>query len=393
MQKRTRWILIGGGLAIIAAVVIVRQAGTAIEVSTAVIRPDSLVAVVQEEGRTRVHERFIVAAPTTGRLARIAIEEGDWVAMGTLVARIFPAPPDVRDAAVRRAELNAAESRRTEAESQVRDAEQRAEQAKREALRSKSLFDAGAISSQAQERVELAGTSAGQQLEAARAALRGATAAAAAARAALMGTGVASNRGTAVDAFAPSAGRVLRVLEQSERVIQAGTPLVELGDAKRLEVVIDVLSEDAVRIPPAARVLMDGWGGDSVLTGQVQRVEPNAFTKVSALGVEEQRVSVIVDLDDTPAALGAGYRVEARIITWVGRGVLVVPTSALFQQDGGWRVFVVGDGRAALRTVRIGHRSAEAAEVVEGLQAMDTVIIFPPNAIADGVRVSTTARR
>jgi HlyD family secretion protein len=198
---------------------------------------------------------------------------------------------------------------------------------------------------------------------------------------------------------------VLRVLEESERVVPAGTPLVEIGDVGRgyieegaaggeaggrsggLEVVVDVLSEDAVRIGAGDPVRIEEWGGDGVLLGAVRLVEPDAFTEVSALGVEEQRVNVIADLFDAPPSLGAGYRVEAHIVTWQGEGVLTVPTSALFQRDGAWAVFAVEDGEAALRTVRVDHRSAEAAEIVEGLAEGDVVVLFPSDQIEEGVSV------
>jgi HlyD family secretion protein len=181
------------------------------------------------------------------------------------------------------------------------------------------------------------------------------------------------------------------VLEESERVVPAGTPLLEVGNARGLEVVVDVLSEDAVRITPGDAVRIDGWGGDRTLQGQVRLVEPAAFTEVSALGVEEQRVNVIIDLADAPPSLGAGYRVEARVVTWAGTDVLSVPTSALFQREGQWQLFVVEDGRAALRAIEIGHRNADAAEVVSGLRQGETVIVFPSDRIEEGVKVRGSA--
>ena len=393
MKNKTRWILIGVGLAAVAIGVVATRSGATIEVSTAVVRRDTLRAMVQEEGRTRVRDRFVVAAPTGGRLARIALDAGDWVAKGARVARVFPAPPDARDASVLRAGVTAAESRRLESVAQLRDAEQRGEQAARDAERSKALADSGAISPQAHEQIAMAAATAREQVEGASATLRAATADVAAARAALMGSSRSPAEGTAVAVSAPAAGRVLRVLERSERVVPAGTPLVEIGDAKSLEVVVDVLSDAAVHIPVAAPVRIDHWGGDTTLTGRVQRVEPNAFTKVSALGVEEQRVSVVVDLDTVPATLGAGYRVEAHIITWTGVDVIVVPTSALFQVDGEWRVFVAEGGRARLRSVRVGHRNADSAEILEGLRPSEVVIVFPAAAVVDGARVVASDSR
>lgn len=387
MKKRTRWILIAAAAGAVLLVLVVATSGSAVEVETAPIGRDTLRVTVTEEGRTRVRERYVVAAPITGRLARIAVDEGDAVAEGALLARIYPAPEDPRGVEIARARLVAAEAHRREAEARVEEMQAQVRQLEREAGRSRTLAEEGALSQEALERSELAAASARQQLEAARATLRAAEADIAAARAALMGSDPQSSGGGAVPVRAPSAGRVLRVLEESERVVQAGTPLVAIGEAGGLEVVVDVLSEDAVRIGPGDPVRIEEWGGDHTLHGRVRLVEPDAFTEVSALGVEEQRVNVIADLFDVPPSLGSGYRVEANIVTWTGEGVLTVPTSALFQQNGTWNVFAVEEGEAVLRTIRIGHRSAEAAEVVAGLREGDDVILFPSDQIEEGVRV------
>ncbi len=187
------------------------------------------------------------------------------------------------------------------------------------------------------------------------------------------------------------------MLEESERVVLAGTPIVEIGDAEMLEVIVDVLSEHAVRITPGAPVRFEEWGGDAPLHGEVRLVAPAAFTKYSALGVEEQRVNVIAEIFDAPASLGAEFRVEARIVTWSGENVLVVPTSALFQARDEWQLFVVERGRARRRAVSVGHRSTEFAEVRQGRESEsglpgvregDEVILFPSDQVDDGVRVS-----
>ena len=223
--------------------------------------------------------------------------------------------------------------------------------------------------------------------DAARAAVAAAAADVQAMRAALSGSDP-RGQGPTVAVTAPSAGRVLRVLEESERVVPAGTPLLEIGGASGLEVVVDVLSSDAVRISSGDPVLVNEWGGDRTLHGRVRLVEPAAFTEISALGVEEQRVNIIVDLVDMPAELGAGFRVEAAVVVWEGSDVATVPTSAVFQRDGGWRLFVVEEGRARLREVQLGQRSADAAEVLGGVQPGEEVIVFPSADIHDGVRVS-----
>ncbi len=384
-RRRLVWTVAGLAFAVFVAYRLLAP-GAALEVETAAVRRDTLRVAVAEEGRTRVRDAFVVAAPITGRLARIGLDAGAQGEAGTPLARLYPAPQDPSGVGATRAQVQAAQARRREAEARVEEAEARARQLEREAARSSALVQDSVLSQQEAERDVLAATTARQQVAAARAAARAAEADVAALQAALAGASAPAGGGEAVVVRAPGAGRVLRVLEKSERVVPAGTPLVEIGDAGGLEAVVDVLTEDAVAIRPGNPVLFQAWGG-SPFRGTVRLVEPAAFTKVSALGVEEQRVNVIVALDQPPAALGAGYRVEAQIVTWTGTGVLTVPTGALFQQEGAWYAFAVEGGRAVRRRLRLGHRSAQAAEVVEGLNEGDEVILFPTDEVADGTRV------
>ncbi len=188
----------------------------------------------------------------------------------------------------------------------------------------------------------------------------------------------------------PVGGVVLRRLHESEAVVPAGEPLIEVADSSDLEVVSDYLSTDAVKIRPGMRVDIDRWGGDAPLPGRVRRVEPSGFLKISALGVEEQRVNVVIDFDDRKGAsalLGDGYRVETRVVTWEGEDVLQTPTSALFRSGDGWAVFVASGGRARLRAVRIGHQSDLGAEVLGGLQAGERVVAHPSDSVSAGVRI------
>jgi HlyD family secretion protein len=190
---------------------------------------------------------------------------------------------------------------------------------------------------------------------------------------------------------APVTGVVLRRLRESESVVPAGEPLLEIGDPKNLEIVSDLLSTDAVRISAGSLVLIEGWGGEKTLKGKVRRIEPAGFTKISALGVEEQRVNVVIDFDDAAAGqnvLGDGFRVEVRIVVWEKENVLKVPISALFRVGGEWAVYMVGNGRAARRTLTIGQRNSLEAEVLSGLQQADVVIVHPSDAVQEGVRVS-----
>jgi HlyD family secretion protein len=190
-----------------------------------------------------------------------------------------------------------------------------------------------------------------------------------------------------IEVFAPTAGRVLRVYEESARVVVVGTPLLEIGDPRDLEIVIDVLSADAVRIHPGGEMRLEAWGGDEALRARVRRVEPSGFTKLSALGVEEQRVNVIADFVDPPGTLGDGYRLEARIVVWSSDEVLRAPASAIFRREGDWHVFAAADGRARLRRVEIGHRGPDAVEIRSGLEAGDRLVLHPTDRVEDGVRI------
>jgi HlyD family secretion protein len=183
------------------------------------------------------------------------------------------------------------------------------------------------------------------------------------------------------------AGQVLRVLRESEGPVAAGTPILEVGDPAAIEAVVDVLSSDAARIAVGAPAWLDDWGGERSLAGRVRLVEPSAFTSVSALGVEEQRVNVVIAIDQRPPALGDGFRVEARILRWQGDDVLSVPVSALFRDGDGWAVYAIGDGRARLRPVEIGHRSRTEVEVLAGLRSGDAIVLYPGDRVEDGVRV------
>jgi HlyD family secretion protein len=194
-----------------------------------------------------------------------------------------------------------------------------------------------------------------------------------------------------VELHSPVDGTVLRIREESERVVTVGTPLLEIGDPTALEIVIDILSNDAVPVRPDAPVLIEDWGGDHPLMARVRLVEPSGFTKVSALGVEEQRVNVIADFVDKPAALGDGYRVEARIVIWKKDDVLKIPSSALFRHQGAWSVFVVEGNKAWHRAVEIDHRNPFEVEILQGLQENETVILHPSDLLDEGVRVTVSA--
>ncbi len=352
-----------------------------------------LEVTVEEQGKTRARDRYTVAAPITGRLLRTAVDEGMHVERGEILATMAPPPEDPRTEATIRAELTAAEAHMREAEAALEEARTAHEQARREAARRRDLFAQGAISTEKREQYERSAKAARARLDTARAALRAARADVDRARSRLLGVPADIDNGneTITSVRAPAAGTVFRVHEESERVVPAGTPLFEIGVDRGLELVIDLLTEDAVSVEAGDPIRITGWGGDVTLQGSVRYVEPQAFTEVSALGVEEQRVNVIGDLLDPPPSLGAGYRIEAAIVTWSEEGILTVPTSAIFRGARGWRAFVVEGGRARLREIEVGRRGKEHVQLSGGLEEGEQVIVFPSDLVEDGARVAVTA--
>ncbi len=398
--RRKASLLALGALGLGAAFWLLRPAPLAVDVAT--VQRGPLRVTIDEEGETRVRQRYVVAAPTSGSLLRIEVDEGQHVEAGAVVARIEPAPLDPRDLATARARLEAAEATQRAAAASVRRSQAALVQAKRDAARAERLHRAGTLSTDAREKAKLAETSAVQDSDAARFAADAAAHEAEVARAALMATSGPKEPGPqapgeicaggrpCVAARAPVAGQVLRVFEESERIVAAGTPLVEVGDPASLEIVVDILSTDAVRVSPGARVLIEDWGGEGTLEGRVRQIEPSAFTKVSALGVDEQRVNVVADLVVPEPRLGDRYRVEARIVVWEGDDVVQVPASALFRHGSAWEVFVVERGAARLREIQLGHQAAFDAEIARGLEVGETVILHPSDRVRDGARVAPT---
>lgn len=391
MKTSTRWIV--GGIVVVALVAAWNTwGGSALRVEVAEARFDSLSVTVSEEGRTRARDLFSVAAPVTGRLSRPTVEEGDRVEGGDVLAVLAPAPDDPRVQAALDAQVSAAGARVDQARAEVEEAARLLSQARREADRRRPLAEMGALSRETMERFEEAVVQAERRQEAARAARAAAEAELARARAQQMGSTVEGGSARTVAVRAPVSGTVLRVLEQSERVVPAGTPLIELADPGGLQVVVDVLTEEAVRVAPGNPIRVTGWGGEGSLSGSVLYVEPAAFTEVSTLGVEEQRVNVVAALDAPPPGLGVGYRVDVSIVVWEGNDVLVVPSSALFRREGRWHLFAVVGGRAELRAVDVGRQGTGRVEVTGGLEAGTPVIVYSAEGVDDGVRVETRSR-
>ena len=367
-----------------------------VEIDIVEAQEGALQISIDEDGKTRVKERYTLAAPLAGRLLRIDLDPGDPVEAGqTMLALVEPAVPallDERTLAQSEARVKAAEAALSRSLANQNSADQRRRQAEANLQRRQKLFDQQMISRQEFDDASYASQTAREDHRAALFAVQIARAELTQANAALLRLREL-RPGQPQDAFpllAPADGQVLRVLQESATVVTPGTPLVEVGNAKDLEVVIDVLSSDAVRIRPGQRVLLEQWGGGEALRGRVRLVEPAAYTKVSALGVEEQRVDVVVDLEappDSRPTLGDGYRVEARIIVWEKDKVQKVPSGALFRREGQWAVFVVDGNRARLRPLTTGQSNGLETEVLAGLEAAERVILHPGDKVDEGVRV------
>ena len=354
----------------------------------------TLQVTVNEEGRTRVRDRFVVSAPLPGRMKRIALEPGDPVVAGkTAVAEFQPSDPallDVRTRAELEARVKAAES----ALGGVRADRERVRAelafAQSDLKRSRSLVEEKVIAPRELEGAERQAEALTRALQSAEFAVRTAQHELELARASLISS--RGPRASAIPLYSPIDGVVLRLLQESEMVVPTGQPLLEIGNLRDLEIVSDLLSSAAVRVQPGQKVLIEQWGGDRPLNGHVRLVEPSGFTKISALGVEEQRVNAIIDFDDPSEKrpnIGDGYRVEVRIIVASRENVLKVPTSSLFRQGDDWAVYVVENDRAVTRVVQTGQRTGLEAEITSGLSGGERIIVYPSDAVADGVKVTS----
>jgi HlyD family secretion protein len=361
-----------------------------VPVDLAEVTRGPLAVTIDEEGETRVRDVFVLSAPVAGRMRRIDMEVGDEVVAGeTVVAEIEPVDPTLLDA-----------RSATEARAQVRAAEAELGFATRELERQRQLGQRGVVSARDLDAAEKAYRTARAALENARAALLARELLTERATARSRGAGAAKRDDSdcvCIPVLAPVPGRVLRIVRESAGVVQPGDPLVEIGDPRDLEIVVDLLSADAVRVEPGQEVRIEQWGGGEPLHGRVHLVEPYGFTKVSALGIEEQRVNVIIRFTDPPEQwqrLGHGYRVEARIVLWRGEGVVKLSLSALFRahaHDGaesGWAVFVAERGRARLREVARGRHNGLEVEITAGLEPGQRVVLHPSDRVADGARIA-----
>jgi HlyD family secretion protein len=409
-----------------------------ISVDTGRASRGELRVTVNAEGKTRIHDRFVVSSPVDGRLARIELDEGDKVNQGTVVARIDPLPHTsaVKEALGRLAELRsqkegvatqrpkeanleqartrieAALAAQRQVEARVVSAQAALEQAKRDRLRAQELYASGAITRKEQEVAQLNETTKAKELEATRLAVKSATSEVEVARAALTvlqqqqkdpdyllrvyDARIASveaeltklrDEAVRTDIRSPVSGQVLRVVQENAQFVKSGTSILEIGDVSNLEIVIDVLSSDATKIKPGNQILINDQANTQPIKAKVRLVEPSAFTKVSALGVEEQRVNVIGDFVDSGKIFGDAYRVDVQIVVWNAKNVLKAPLSALFRCGKSWCTFIVKDGKAYRNQVEVGQRGDFEAEIRQGIKEGEVVILHPSEQINHGSRI------
>ncbi|MCO5414822.1 MULTISPECIES: efflux RND transporter periplasmic adaptor subunit [Ralstonia] len=352
-------------------------------VDTGRVTRGPLQITIDEDGEIRAHDRYVITAPITGRLLRVELHEGDQIKGGQVIAVLVPVPMTPGERASQRARVDAAEAIFREAQARAAHARADYEQARRNLDRGETLLSSGAMSRQEVEQMRTMSASSASDLTAARARE---TSAAADVRVAMANL-KALEAGQPVEVRAPVNSVLLRIEQQSERVVLAGAALMVLADPSRYELVVDVLSTDAVKISPGMRVSVVEWGGPLAVNATVRTVGPGAFTKVSALGVEEQRVHIVSDLVNPPGRLSDGFRVQGRVIIWDQPDVLKLPIGALFRCSDHWCAFIVRNGKAVQRIIQIGQRNAEEAQILDGLEDHDTVVTYPPTTLSDGMSV------
>jgi HlyD family secretion protein len=370
-----------------------------VSVDVATLSEGSMAVTIEDDGVTRVREVYILSAPIAGKMLRVETHAGDMIeAQKTIVATIEPLDPaflDVRAQRQMEFTVSATRSARDLAAANVRGREADLRLARQERERARQLFAKGVVAKARVDTAEASVDALDAALTTAQAALRQRDFEVKTAEASLIvPSDNPKSRGDKRCCFAvraPITGQILRVLHENEAVVQAGQPLAEVGDPANLEIVVDLLSTEAVKVAPGDAALITRWGGEGALNAKVRLVEPFGITKISSLGIEEQRVNVLIDLTDPRERwrrLGHGYQIDAAIVRWQAQKVLQVPVGALFRQGADWAVFRVEGGRARLSTIKIGHLNDEAAEVLDGLKPGDQVVSHPGESVSDGVAVA-----
>lgn len=394
-QARRRWVkrLVLALLALgFLAAAVVAALPKPIPVETALVSSGPLVVTVNEDGVARVKDRYIVSAPLSGNLARIELDPGDSVKQGDVLLRILPLEAPLLDARSRsqaEAQVARALAATKQADAQLERARVALDFSAKEAERARRLFQAQTVSQAELDRAQLEKRTREAELTSSQFANKVAAHELRMARAALGRFDVRGREAEQFEVPSPTGGRVLRVIQKSEGVVQAGAQLLEIGDPRALEIVVDVLTSDAVNIHASNPVTIEKWGGEP-LSARVRLVEPSAFTRISSLGVEEQRVNTVIDLSapyEKWADLGDGYRVEARVQVYRAENATRVPASALFRSGTEWAVFTVVSGVARLRTVQLGQRNDEHAQALAGVVAGERVILHPSDKVKDGEAV------
>ena len=393
-----RTLVVGSIVTVLVLLILFSLQPQPVGVDVAQVQRGDLLVTIDDEGQTRLKDVYAVSAPVAGRVRRIDIEAGDPVSAGESVLALFepsdPAMLDVRSRSEAEAIVKAAEAAVGLAEAEQTRAQAQLDYAEAELRRAEPLAERGTISQATLDQRQLSVRTARAQLAEAVASLRKVRADLETARATLITASNGNNNTLAnelIPVRAPITGRVLRVLQESEGVLNSGTVLMELGDPAELEIVVDLLSTDAVKIKSGDRVIIEDWGGEQPLEGRVRLVEPFGFTKISALGIEEQRVNVVIDFVSEQAewqSLGHGYRVETRVVIQDRKNVLKIPISALFRSGDSWAVFIDDDGSAQLREIELGHRNTLEAEVVSGLEEGEAVVLHPSDAVVEGIEIA-----
>lgn len=387
------------GLVLLAVAIYIMSIPQPLPVDVQAITRGDITGTVADDGMTRVHDRYTVYAPISGKLKRIDLEVGDEVVAGqTRLAAIVPQDPimlNQRSLAEAEARVAAAQSRVDQAQADLERAEQAEAFAKRQLQREETLVTSGAATEERLDSVRTDLQLRQKEVLIAQRAVMVANQEVLAAKATLVAGDGREVQGTQriFEVFAPIDGRVFRIMRESEGTIASGTALLELANASDLEVVVDFLSQDAVKIKPGARVAFKHWGGTETLTGSIEKIEPSGFTKLSALGVEEQRVNIIAAFDDPALAaqfLGDGFRVTVEVVIWDIKDAVLAPTSSLFFKNDQWQVYLVEGEYARLRSVVTPARNSQSAVIVEGLQPGDQVIIHPGEKVVDGSLVEVS---
>ncbi|MEF3049041.1 efflux RND transporter periplasmic adaptor subunit [Pseudotabrizicola sp. L79] len=401
-RRRSRLILTAVAVLLVGGALMVAFWPKATMVDIGEVTRGSMRVTIDEQGRTRVRDAYVVSTPVAGQLQRVTVQPGDPVVRGeTVVAHMHPTNPaalDVRTREQAQAAVAAAEAALRVAQADLNAALANLDLARTELTRTEQLVERGISSAAALDRARQFARVTEANVDTAEAAISMREAEIANAQAQLIGfddqrlaaaIGITSSD---IPLYAPADGRILRVMQQSETALPAGTPIMEIGDiTSDLEVVVDLLSTDAVQVVVGSPVIITDWGGQTDLLGEVIRIDPFGITQFSALGVEEQRVKAVIALTspaEAYAGLGHGFRVEARIVVWTSDDAVIVPASALFRSRGNWAVFTIIDNLAHLRLIKIGRNNGIEAEVLDGLSERDQVILYPSSGLSAGMKVA-----